>query len=83
MWCWIVVALQVIIIQKYYRRWLATKYVAAVRHNVQQRQDWELQEELNKCHEKENRIQKECERRMNPKSKEDFSLLFRALESKR
>jgi len=56
--------------------------VAAVRRNVKEREDWELQEELNKCQEKENRIQKEFERRMNPKSKEDFDLLFRALESK-
>jgi len=44
-------------------------------------QEWELQEELNKRKEKEGRIQKEFERRMNPKSKEDFDLLFRALES--
>jgi len=42
-----------------------------------------MQEEINKRKEKEDRIKKEFERRMNPKSKEDFGLLFRALESKR
>jgi len=82
LWCWIVFALQVVIIQKYYRRWLAKKYVAVVRQNERERRDWEMQEELNKRKEKEGRIQKEFERRMNPKNKEDFDLLFRALESK-
>jgi len=53
-----------------------------VRQKVQERRDWELQQEQNKRQEKEGRIQKEFERRMNPKSKEDFDLLFRALESK-
>jgi len=37
---------------------------------------------MDKCKEKQDRIQHEFERRMNPKSKEDFDLLFRALESK-
>jgi len=74
--------LQVIIIQKYYRRWLAKKYVAGVREKVRKRQEWEEQEEINKRKEKEGRIQQEFERRMNPKSKEDFELLFRALDSK-
>jgi len=61
---------------------LAKKYVAAVREGERKRQEWELQEELNKRQEKEGRIQEEFERRMNPKNKEDFDLLFRALESK-
>lgn len=54
-----------------------------MRENERKRREWELQEELNKVKEKEGRIQKEFERRMNPKSKQDFDLLFRALESKR
>jgi IQ and ubiquitin-like domain-containing protein len=72
----------VIIIQKYYRRWLATKYVDQVRANQKRRKDWERQEEINKIKEKEDRIKKEYGRRMNPKSKEDFNLLYHALESK-
>lgn len=74
---------QAVIIQKYYRRWLAKKYVDKVRQNEQQRREWERQEELNKKMEKENRIKREFERRMNPKSKEDFDLLYHALESMR
>jgi len=53
-----------------------------VRENARKRQEWEEQQEMNKRKEKEDRIQQEFERRMNPKSKEDFDLLFRALESK-
>ncbi len=46
------------------------------------RLEWERQEEIRKRKERENRINKEFERRMNPKSKEDFDLLYAALESK-
>jgi len=56
--------------------------VAGVRENVRKRQEWEEQEETSKRKEKEDRIQQEFVRRMNPKSKEDFDLLFQALESK-
>jgi hypothetical protein len=44
--------------------------------------EWERQQELKKRKEKEERIKKEFERRMNPKTKEDFDLLYHALESK-
>lgn len=43
--------------------------------------EWERQEELRKKKEKADRIKKEFERRMNPKSREDFDLLYHALES--
>lgn len=56
--------------------------MAGVRENVRKRQEWEEQEETSKRKEKEDRIQQEFARRMNPKSKEDFDLLFQALESK-
>lgn len=46
------------------------------------REEFEKQEEIRKKKEKEDRIRKEFERRMNPKSKEDFDLLYHALESK-
>jgi hypothetical protein len=72
---------QVIIIQKYYRRWLAKKYVEIVRENERRRREWERQAELNKIREKEERLKREFERRMNPKTKEDFDLLYHALES--
>ena len=40
------------------------------------------QEELRKQRERTERIRKEWERRMNPKTKEDFDLLYSHLESK-
>ena len=75
------VFLQVVVIQKYYRRWLARRYVDKVRVDKSRRQEWEREEEVRKKREKEERIKREFERRMNPKTKEDFDLLYHALES--
>ena len=75
-------ALQVVIIQKYYRRWLAKRYVHRLKEDKLRRLEWERQEEIRKKKEKADRIKKEFERRMNPKTKEDFDLLYHALESK-
>jgi len=72
---------QVIILQKYYRRWLAKRYVAKLKEDKRKRIEYERQEELRKKKEKADRIKKEFERRMNPKNKEDFDLLYHALES--
>ncbi|XP_050413811.2 IQ and ubiquitin-like domain-containing protein [Patella vulgata] len=71
---------KIVIIQKYYRRWLARRYVHKLREEKRARVEWERAEELRKKKEKEDRIKKEFERRMNPNSKEDFDLLFHALE---
>ena len=70
-----------IILQCHWRRWLATKYVQNLRRDKQLRLEWERQEEIRKEKEREDRIRKEFERRMNPRSKEDFDLLYAALES--
>lgn len=71
-----------IILQKYWRRWLSTRYVTKLKLDRQKRLDWEKGAEVQKREEKELRIKKEFERRMNPKTKEDFDLLYAALESK-
>ncbi|XP_046580375.1 IQ and ubiquitin-like domain-containing protein [Haliotis rubra] len=72
---------KIIIIQKYYRRrWLAKRYVHKLKQDKQRRLEWEKEEEIRKKKEKEDRIKKEFARRMNPKNKEDFDLLFHALE---
>lgn len=55
--------------------------MSKIRQAEKERRDWEKEEELLKKKEKEARIQREYERRMNPKSKEDFDLLYHALES--
>ena len=70
-----------ITIQKYYRRWLAQRFVCKVKQDKEDRIQWEIEEELKKKQEKEHRIRHEYERRMNPKSKQDFDLLYHALES--
>lgn len=73
--------MQIIIIQKYYRRWLAKRYVQKLKEDKKRRLEFEKQEEIRKKKEKADRIKKEFERRMNPKTKEDFDLLYHALES--
>lgn len=72
---------QVIIIQKYYRRWLAVQFVNKLKEDKRRRLEWERQQELSKQKEKEDRIRLQFEKRMHPRSKEDFDLLYNALES--
>ena len=72
---------QIILIQKYYRRWLAKRYVNKLKEDKRKRLEWERLEEIRKQKEKEDRIKLEFERRMQPKTKEDFDLLYAALES--
>ena len=72
-----------IVIQKYFRRWLAMRTVEKVRDDMAARLEWEREDEIRKRKEKEDRIRREFERRMNPKSREDFDLLYHALESKK
>lgn len=71
---------KIIILQKYYRRWLAKRYVQKLKEDKKQREEFERLEEIRKKKEKEERIKREFERRMNPKTKEDFDLLYHALE---
>jgi hypothetical protein len=72
----------VIILQTYWRRWLAMKYVQNLKRDQQLTQEWERQEEIRKQREKAERTRKEWDRRLNPKTKEDFDLLYTHLESK-
>jgi gamma-glutamylcyclotransferase (GGCT)/AIG2-like uncharacterized protein YtfP len=72
----------IVTIQKYYRRWLAIRSVEKIREDRDKRLQWEKEEEIRKKKEKEDRIRREFARRMNPKTKEDFDLLYHALESK-
>lgn len=74
--------LQVIVLQSYFRRWQARNLVNELKLDRDRRMAWERQEEIRKRREKEERIKKEFERRMKPKTKEDFDLLYAALESK-
>ncbi|XP_044851475.1 IQ and ubiquitin-like domain-containing protein isoform X1 [Mauremys mutica] len=70
----------VIVLQTYFRRWHAINVVQKLREEKRLRLEWEAQEELRKKREKEERLRRERERRLNPKTKEDFELLYHALE---
>jgi len=71
---------QVIILQSYFRRWKAQKYVNSIRQDHVRRIEWEKKEEERKRKEKERRLKEEYQRRMQPLSKEDFDLVYHALE---
>jgi hypothetical protein len=70
----------VIIIQKYYRRWLAKKQFDAIQDSYIRRMEWEKEQELLRIQEIEKRRQNDINRRLNPKSKNDFEILYAALE---
>ncbi|EDV24503.1 uncharacterized protein TRIADDRAFT_25964, partial [Trichoplax adhaerens] len=71
---------KIITLQSYIRRWLAKNYVNMIRAQRDTRLEWERQEIERKKSEKEERIQRELQRRTNPRTKEDFDLLYCALE---
>ncbi|XP_043944700.1 IQ and ubiquitin-like domain-containing protein [Protopterus annectens] len=70
----------VIILQKYLRRFLAKKLVEQLREEKLKREEWVRMEDQRKKKEKEDRLKREYERRMNPKTRDDFDLLYHALE---
>ncbi|XP_010341855.1 IQ motif and ubiquitin-like domain-containing protein isoform X2 [Saimiri boliviensis] len=70
----------VIVIQTYFRQWHAKTFVEKVRRQKRLRLEWERQEELRKIREKEEWIKLDYDRRHNPKTNEDFELLYNALE---
>ncbi|TSM52339.1 IQ and ubiquitin-like domain-containing protein [Bagarius yarrelli] len=69
-----------IIIQTHIRRWLAKRLTVQLRLAKELYMAWIVQEERRKIEEKEERIKAEYQRRMNPQKKEDFALLYSALE---
>eukprot|EP00731_Ephydatia_muelleri_P008636 Em0004g974a len=71
---------KIIVLQSYWRRWLAKRYVDGLRRDKLKRDEWEMQEVIRKQKERDDRIKREFERRMNPKTKEDFDILYHALE---
>ncbi|NWH81058.1 IQUB protein, partial [Piaya cayana] len=70
----------VIVLQTYYRRWHAINVVQNLREKKRLRLEWEAQEDLRKKTEKDERLRREHEGKLNPKTKEDFELLYQALE---
>ncbi|NWW74083.1 IQUB protein, partial [Climacteris rufus] len=70
----------VIVLQKYFRRWHAKNLVQNLMEQKNLRLAQEAQEELRKKREKEEKLRREYERKLNPKTKEDFELLYHDLE---
>ncbi|XP_008055258.1 IQ and ubiquitin-like domain-containing protein [Carlito syrichta] len=70
----------VIVIQSCYRQWHAKVFVDNLRRQKRMRLEWEAQEELKKIREKEELMKLDYYRRHNPKTNEDFELLYNALE---
>ncbi|XP_031311144.2 IQ and ubiquitin-like domain-containing protein isoform X2 [Camelus dromedarius] len=70
----------VIVLQTYYRQWHAKAVVESLRRQKMLRLQWEAQEELRKIKEKEEWMKLDYHRRHNPQTKEDFELLYNALE---
>ncbi|NWQ66871.1 IQUB protein, partial [Neopipo cinnamomea] len=70
----------VIVLQKYFRRWHAINVVQNLREQKKLWLEWEAQEESRKKKEKEEKLRREYERKLNPRTKEDFELLYHDLE---
>lgn len=71
-----------ITLQTYFRRWQAKRLTSLLRKDREFMRVWLEQEEARKKKEKEDFIKAEHHRRMHPQNKEDFVLLYNALESK-
>ncbi|XP_065795196.1 IQ motif and ubiquitin-like domain-containing protein isoform X2 [Muntiacus reevesi] len=70
----------IIVIQTYYRRWHAKVVVEDLRRQKMFRLQWEAEEEHRKIREKEEWMKLDYYRRHHPQIKEDFELLYNALE---
>lgn len=71
---------KVIIIQKYFRRWLAKKNFNTIKEAYLLRKQWDEEQELQRIAEIEHRRQNDINRRLNPRTKGDFEILYAALE---
>lgn len=70
----------VIKLQSYYRRWQATLLVDGIRRDKFTRIEFERSQFEERARAKEARLKRELERRLNPRSRADFEMLFTALE---
>lgn len=75
-----IIVRNVIIIQKYYRRWLAKRRFNALKAAYEERVRWEREREEKRLQDIENRRKNDIYRRLNPRTKDDFEILYSALE---
>ncbi|KAI6650870.1 hypothetical protein LOD99_5710 [Oopsacas minuta] len=71
----------VLILQTHFRRWRATRDVNSLRITKANRAAWLEKESERKARQRELRDKFDLDRRLNPKTKADFDLLYHALES--
>ncbi len=69
-----------IVIQKYFRRWLAKRRFAALKTAFEERIQWEKENEEKRVEDVERRRKNDIYRRLNPRTKDDFEILYSALE---
>ena len=70
----------VITIQKYFRRWYAKRRFNEIRMAYDERVRWEKEKEMKRLKDVDERRQNDVNRRLNPKTKDDFEILYSALE---
>lgn len=75
-----IIVKSVIVIQKYFRRWLAKKKFNRLKTAFDDRLRWEKEKENERIRDIENRRQIDINRRLNPRTKDDFEILYSALE---
>ncbi len=75
-----IIVRSVIVIQKYFRRWLATRRFKEIKAAYEARVNWEKMKEKERIKDIESRRQNDIKRRLNPRTKDDFEILYSALE---
>ncbi len=73
---------QVICLQSFARRWLAQQAVNWLRRERDRRMVWLEMQEKRRKEEKEEQLRDRRQRWMNPQRREDFNLMYHALESR-
>lgn len=76
----LIVLQSVVTIQKYFRRWLAARRFKEIKQCYEERIRWEKMKEMERIQDIEQRRQNDINRRLNPKTKDDFEILYSALE---
>ncbi|KAL7062317.1 hypothetical protein AAHC03_0148 [Spirometra sp. Aus1] len=71
---------QVIVIQRYVRRWLAQRRVARLRRQRDLYDQWVAEQEVVEKEERDGRFGRDYEHRLHPRRRADFDRLFNALE---
>jgi hypothetical protein len=75
-----IIVKSVIILQKYFRRELAKRRFNQIKQMYNEKIKYEKQKEIERLKNIEERRQMDINRRLNPRSKDDFEILYNALE---